>query len=206
MTVPATRLGWIRHGQTEWNRLGKIQGAVDIPLSGEGVSQAKRLALRLVNERRQQPWQGIVCSDLERAAKTAEIIAARMQIPVRLDARLRERSFGEAEGTTLDERISRWGEDWRARVPDQESDEQVLFRGLAFVRDHIDQHAGEAWLVVTHGSFLARMLHALCPGLDDSHLQNASLTILEHNNREWKALLHNCTNHLNFDSIETQSS
>ncbi len=200
MKAAATRIGWIRHGQTEWNRLGKIQGIMNIPLSEEGISQAERLADRLASER-QHRWQGIVCSDLDRAAKTAAIIADRLHIPVHADVRLRERSFGEAEGTTLDERIARWGDDWRRHVPDQETDEQMLGRGLSFVRDHIERHPGEAWLVVTHGSFLARMLHAMCRDLDDSHLLNVSLTIMERDGNGWKPLLHNCTKHLEDDAM-----
>lgn len=201
MTGTATRIGWIRHGQTEWNRLGKIQGIMDIPLSEEGIRQAELLAERLAGDRQYQ-WQSIVSSDLDRAAKTAAIIADRLRIPAYADRRLRERSFGEAEGTTLEERIARWGEDWRRLVPDQETDEQVLERGLAFVRDHTDRHPGEAWLVVTHGSFLARMLHAMCRDLDDSHLLNVSLTILERGGDGWKPLLHNCTKHLEDAAIE----
>ena len=201
MTGAATRIGWIRHGQTEWNRLGKIQGIMNIPLSAEGIRQAERLADRLAIERGHR-WQGIVSSDLDRAAKTAAIIADRLNIPMRTDPRLRERSFGEAEGTTLGERIARWGDDWRRRVPDQETDERMLDRGMAFVRDHVDRHRGEDWLVVTHGSFLARMLHAMCRELDDSHLQNVSLTITERDGELWKPLLHNCTKHLDDDAIE----
>lgn len=197
MTGKATRLGWIRHGITEWNSLGKIQGVTDIPLSPEGELQAEKLARRL--EREQGGWQGIACSDLSRAARTAEIIAQRLGIPVHRDSRLRERSFGAAEGTALPERLARWGEDWRRRVPDQESDEQVTARGLSFVKEWTERHAGEAWLIVTHGSFLARMLHALCRGLDDSHLQNVSLTIMENQGEEWTPLLHNCTAHLEED-------
>lgn len=200
MKAAATRIGWIRHGQTEWNRLGKIQGIMDIPLSEEGIRQAERLAERLASERQYQ-WQGIVSSDLDRAVKTATIVANRLRVPVIADRRLRERSFGEAEGTTLDERISRWGEDWRLHVPDQETDEQMLERGLAFVREHLERHPGEAWLVVTHGSFLARMLHAMCWNLDDSHLLNVSLTILEREGDRWKPLLHNCTKHLEGNAI-----
>jgi len=200
MTIPATRMGWIRHGLTEWNRLGKIQGVTNIPLSEEGARQAERLADRLAKEDARR-WQGIVCSDLDRAKKTAEIIADRLKIPLRADPRLRERSFGQAEGTTLEERIARWGEDWRRHVPDQETDKQIIERGLEFVRDHVDRHPGENWLIVTHGSFLARLLHVLCRDLDDAHLLNVSLTILERSGGDWKPLLHNCTKHLEFGSL-----
>ena len=190
----AVRIGWVRHGITEWNQRGLIQGVTDIPLSPEGLRQAGLLAERLHREK--DRWDGVYCSDLQRAERTAEILAARLGIPLVRDARLRERSFGEAEGTTLSERLERWGEDWRRLVPDQEIDDSVRERGLAFVRELAEKHRGEAWLVVTHGSFLARILQALCKGLDDSHLLNVSLTVLERQGDEWEPLLHNCTKHL----------
>jgi len=190
----AARIGWVRHGITEWNKRGIIQGVTDIPLSEEGLLQARLLADRLHSE--PQRWNGVYCSDLQRAVQTGEILAERLGIPLIRDSRLRERSFGEAEGTTLAERLEKWGEDWRKLVPDQESDDSVRERGFAFVRELAEKQAGEAWLVVTHGSFLARMLQALCQGLNDSHLLNMSLTVLERRQDEWQPLLHNCTKHL----------
>mgnify|MGYP001497765073 CR=1 FL=1 len=80
MTVSVMRIGWIRHGITEWNTLGKIQGTTDIPLSPEGVRQARRLADRLAGD--EVYWQGVVSSDLQRAAQTAKIVAHRLEIPV----------------------------------------------------------------------------------------------------------------------------
>lgn len=190
----ATTMGWIRHGLTDWNRLGKIQGVTDIPLNEVGLEQANLLAERLAESG--ERWDGVVSSDLARAAKTAELAAVRLGIPLVFDARLRERSFGEAEGTTERERLERWGPDWRERAAGVESDESIRGRGMAFVEQFAAAHPGERWLVVTHGSFLARMLMALCADLEDVHLLNASLTTLEYRNRLWSPLLHNCTRHL----------
>jgi len=196
------RIGWIRHGVTEWNRIGKIQGATDIPLSQEGEAQARLLAERLSRE--PFGWDGVVCSDLSRAARTGEIVAARLGLPILVDARLRERSFGEAEGTTADERLARWGADWHNTVPDQESDDSVRARGFDFVREWTERYPGQSWLVVTHGSFLARMLHAMCEGLPDRYLQNMSLTVLERRGGQWELLLYNCTNHLLDASVQAE--
>ena len=88
------------------------------------------LANRLATEAGQ--WNGIYCSDLQRAEQTAEILAERLGIPLIKDSRLRERSFGQAEGTTEAERLSRWGAEWRRLVPDQESDEVIKARGHQF--------------------------------------------------------------------------
>ncbi len=188
------RLGWVRHGVTSWNQAGKIQGTTDIPLSAEGEQQATLLADRLTRE--PAVWDGVVSSDLKRASKTAAILAERLQVPLLLDERLRERSFGSAEGTTEAERLARWGADWRSQVPDQETNEQVRTRGLAFVEAFSARHAGESWLAVTHGSFLAQMLQALRTGVDDRHIANLSLTILEREGSVWVPVLHNCTAHL----------
>ncbi|MFC5467751.1 histidine phosphatase family protein [Cohnella suwonensis] len=200
----ATRMGWIRHGITEWNRLGKIQGVTDIPLSEEGAEQARKLAERLSAEGGH--WDGIYCSDLKRARRTAEILAERLDIPLVTDARLRERSFGKAEGMTPEERLAEWGVDWRANVPDQESDEVIRARGHDFVDEFSRRHPGQSWLIVTHGSFLARMLQSLCDDLTDSHLHNMSLTILERQAEDlknnWKPHLHNCTLHLAAPSVK----
>ncbi|RED60426.1 histidine phosphatase family protein [Cohnella lupini] len=192
--MQATRIGWVRHGITEWNQIGKIQGVTDIPLSAEGEEQARLLADRLAREG--QAWNGIYSSDLQRAMKTAEILSDRLGLPVIKDARLRERSFGQAEGTTEAERMTRWGADWRRLVPDQENDESIKERGHRFVDEMLEKHPGEAWLVVSHGSFLGRMLQSLCADLTDSHLLNMSLTIIENEQAIWKPVLHNCTLHL----------
>jgi 2,3-bisphosphoglycerate-dependent phosphoglycerate mutase len=194
MTLDFLRLGWIRHGQTEWNRLGKIQGTTDVPLDAEGRRQAERLAERLAGD--VWRWHGVASSPLSRAAETARIIARRLSVPVVLDDRLRERSFGSAEGTTEAERHARWGTEWRTRVPDMERDEQIQARGLAFVEEWVRRHNGESWLVVTHGSFLARMVLTLCPRLEDPYIRNASLTVMEHRNGTWNTVLHNCTAHV----------
>ncbi|WP_373229697.1 histidine phosphatase family protein [Cohnella sp.] len=197
----ATKIGWVRHGITEWNQLGKIQGVTDIPLSSEGINQAHLLAERLAHEAKK--WNGIYCSDLQRASQTAEILAEALGIPLIKDARLRERSFGQAEGTTEAERQTKWGNNWRKLVPDQESDESVLVRGYDFINELSEKHQGEAWLVVTHGSFLARMLHSLCTQLDDFHLLNMSLTVIEKHQEGWKSLLHNCTLHLHTQAMKS---
>ncbi|MGG1313447.1 MULTISPECIES: histidine phosphatase family protein [Cohnella] len=191
------RLGWVRHGLTEWNKEGKIQGTTDIPLSSAGEMQAGRLADRLLREG--AVWNGVVSSDLQRAWRTGQILSERLGIPLLTDKRLRERSFGQAEGTTEAERLARWGTEWRRLVPDQESDERVRERGLEFVEQFCDRHPGESWLVVTHGSFLAQMLKALETGADETPIANVSLTILERRSNRWIPILQNCTAHLDGD-------
>ncbi len=87
-----------RHGETDWNQKGRIQGWTDIPLNQNGVAQAKKLAqsLRDVN------FDVIYSSPLLRALNTAEIVADNNQCDVVLVDGLRERKFGIFEGKILE--------------------------------------------------------------------------------------------------------
>ncbi len=81
-----TTIGFIRHGSTEWNRLGKLQGQLDTDLTEEGREQARLLGLRLAKE----TWDGIISSDLTRARETAQIVSDLSGIPfIRTDKRLK---------------------------------------------------------------------------------------------------------------------
>ena len=95
---------------TDWNTERKTQGQSDIPLNEEGRQQARALALRLGTEQ----WDLIFSSDLSRAKETADIVAGTLGLSVQTDHRLREMHKGETEGTTLEERINRWGNQWKA--------------------------------------------------------------------------------------------
>ncbi len=81
-----TRLLLVRHGETDWNADGRLQGQTDRPLSGFGREQARRLADELAAE----DFEAIYSSDLARARETAEIVGARVGLPDMLDRRLRE--------------------------------------------------------------------------------------------------------------------
>jgi probable phosphoglycerate mutase len=188
-----TIFGMIRHGSTEWNQLGKLQGQQNIPLSQEGNWQAEQLGKRLLNEK----WDFIISSDLERALETARTISDNAQIPLRaIDVRLRERSFGLLEGTTLDERLQNWGDNWQEADVGKESDDQVWARWLSMYEEAIQAYEGSRILVVTHGSFIGTVLKKL--GLDrpQDWLTNASLTEIHVTDGQWECSLYNCTTHL----------
>ncbi|CAH1218291.1 Adenosylcobalamin/alpha-ribazole phosphatase [Paenibacillus plantiphilus] len=189
------QIGLIRHGKTDWNALGKIQGQTDTPLNAEGIRQAQALAERLSRET--MKWDAVISSDLMRANETARIIAQTLQIPLLdSDARLRERYFGEIEGTTEAERLARWGPDWRRSNSGQETDEQVRSRALAFVNEIAARQPSERLLVVSHGSLLAQLMKGMCGELEDKPILNMSFSIMERDGESWKPLLHNCTLHL----------
>ncbi|SFS81102.1 Broad specificity phosphatase PhoE [Paenibacillus sp. BC26] len=189
------RIGLIRHGKTDWNGLGKIQGQTDIPLNSEGIRQAQALAYRLLHE--PMKWDAVVSSNLSRAVETARIVADTLGIPLLPgDARLRERFYGEIEGTTEPERQAKWGPNWKRCDCGQENDASVRERSLAFVEEAAAAVPARNLLVVTHGSLLAQLLQAMCADLTDKPIHNLSFSIMEREGAAWTPLLHNCTLHL----------
>ena len=91
------KLLFTRHGQTEWNVLGKVQGRADIGLNEKGKQQAEETRKTLENEK----IDLIICSPLLRAKQTAEIINKNRNIPIIYDDDIIERDFGEFEGIKL---------------------------------------------------------------------------------------------------------
>ncbi len=86
----------VRHGQTEWNVLKKMQGSADIELNEKGLAQANTTADML----KSSTFDIIFCSPLKRAKQTAEIINSKRGLNVVFDDRLKERNYGEFEGTS----------------------------------------------------------------------------------------------------------
>lgn len=158
MLDQATRLILIRHGETAWNRATRIQGHTDIPLSALGLAQAECLAEALADE----PLAAIYASDLSRARQTAEALARRRGMAVRLDAGLRERAFGRFEGLDWEQIVQRYPEDaerWRRREPGfavggGESLDDFSARCLAAVQRAAAAHPGQGIAVVAHGGVL----------------------------------------------------
>lgn len=89
----------VRHGETNWNVLGKMQGSVDNELNEIGVEQARKTMEKLKDEK----IDLIICSPLKRTIQTADIINERKNIPIIYDERIKERNGGEFEGKTIQE-------------------------------------------------------------------------------------------------------
>lgn len=148
----------VRHGQSEWNALGRWQGQADPPLSELGLLQAGHAAGRV------GAVDAVVASDLERARHTAEIVAELIGVgPVLVDEGFRERDAGEWQGLTKAE-IER---DWpgylaeRRRPPAFEPDadfRERLFAALQRVRDQVPH--GDV-LVVAHAGVVFQVEEAL---------------------------------------------
>jgi len=108
--MPAPTIYYLRHGETEWNALGRLQGALDIPLNARGRGQAEHaagvLADLFAREGRDKTALPYVSSPLGRARSTMELVRGRLDLPAAdyaLDDRLREIGYGVWEGLTLPE-------------------------------------------------------------------------------------------------------
>ena len=115
-----TRFIVVRHGETQWNVAGRIQGHGDSDLTETGRAQADAIASRLAAE----SFDAIVASDLGRAFDTAQAIARGCGLPIATDRRLRERSFGVGEGLTYEE-IDRQYPDIFSRVRSTDPDAPI---------------------------------------------------------------------------------
>jgi 2,3-bisphosphoglycerate-dependent phosphoglycerate mutase len=135
----------VRHGETDWNAVGRLQGHTDRSLSDYGRRQARQLAEELVGEE----LDAIYASDLARARETAEIAGERLGLPVVLDADLREKDWGTWEGLTAVERdrVEFVGESTEAH-------QQRMLRALSRIAE---RHPGGRVLVVTHGGSMRRV-------------------------------------------------
>ncbi|HRV91254.1 MAG TPA: histidine phosphatase family protein [Anaerolineae bacterium] len=147
----------IRHGESEGNLEGRIQGWQDFPLTNRGRRQAARLAERLAEE---NAIQEVITSPLARAATTAEIIGAVLGLPIRYDDRLKEYNFGPIEGLTKAEIKEQFPLVWAAwqlnefwePLPGEEGERTFEQRIRAAMTDIINSLAEEAAVaVVMHG-------------------------------------------------------
>ena len=99
-----THLCFVRHGETDWNIEGRIQGTIDNPLNEIGIIQAKRLGTYLKNN--EPRWDVIISSPLSRAMATACIIQIEIgDIPLHIEEGFMERQFGDAEGVIITKQL-----------------------------------------------------------------------------------------------------
>jgi broad specificity phosphatase PhoE len=199
------RVYLVRHGETLWNREARWQGHTDVPLSAEGVEQARLLAARLSRDQITAVWS----SDLARARHTAELIAEPHGLAVETTEKLRETMLGEWEGLTLEEIFARGDEEMWHRVkhdslahrpPGAERLEAVWDRILSVKQALRERYSEGVVVVVGHGGSLRALLcEALGAGvgcMGRFQLDNASLSAIDYEgHRVWVKLV-NDTSHL----------
>lgn len=152
----------IRHGQTEWNLIGKYQGSTDVPLSPLGVRQAE-LAARWFDT---VELDAIFSSPLSRAKVTAQKLADRKQMAIRLVPEFQEICFGKWEGLTYEEIESKWpgavekmyNEPDALHIEDGETFQEVEDRTMKGIQDIIRMGDNKTYAIVSHGAAIRTIL------------------------------------------------
>ncbi len=201
-----TRIYLVRHGQTQSNKEGRYTGHTDVPLTADGLAQARRLAERLKGL---EPFEAFYVSDLSRSVHTAEILAETLKPEsFNVTPKLRESNFGLWEGLTVEEikarypdLFARWREDpVSVRAPQGEPLRNLQTRAVEVVDQAIQKHPGKNILVVAHGgtnrAILSHYLGMSLKNFWKLRQENTSLNIVEfYQGRSFISLL-NDTSHL----------
>ena len=166
------RLIVVRHGRTEWNRVERFRGRADIDLDEVGMKQAEATADRIAE------WQisAIYSSPLRRALTTAEILARRFDLEVKLLPGIIDIDYGDWQGLSPEEAAAKdsalyakWLESPDAvKFPGGESLAEVRERAASAVDDLTMQHSKGTVALVSH-KVVCQILILSLLGLDNSH-------------------------------------
>ncbi len=194
----------VRHGETEWNVGGRIQGHTDIPLSKTGERQSQLLARRLSRFTIDAAYS----SDLQRCVGTAREILRERTAPLHTTPQLREYHKGVFEGLTVEETKSRHPEQYAASLvndldfapPGGESTRQISARIASFLAGVRRRHADDNILIVSHGGTLRAAFVALMELPLEANwrffLSNCSLSVVDVYPDNAVLRLYNDTSHL----------
>ena len=188
-----TTICLVRHGETDWNVKGIIQGQTNIPLNKVGEIQAIQCGRFLKNEN----YDVIISSPLKRAKKTAELINDSLNLSIIYNDNLKERYFGIAEGQ-VKKIISK--EFPNQIYPNQESRLALNKRVLTALNTIISTYLNQKVLIIAHGavinSILSSVSNHVC-GSQITSLKNGSFTVLNINEPIWSIESANQITHLN---------
>ncbi|MEY4390546.1 MAG: hypothetical protein RLZZ400_289 [Actinomycetota bacterium] len=181
-----TLIGLLRHGQTDWNIEGLLQGVSDIPLNQTGETQAARAAEIL----RREDWDIVLASPLSRAIATAKAFTNLHALPEPvIEPMLTERAFGAAEGWTYLQ--------WRAAhdnhevIEGAESIEALEARALRLLDSIAMNYAGKRVLAVSHGAMIRSLVRVVTNHelpREGDRFGNTSLTKLGNVGGEWRLI------------------
>ena len=184
-----TTIVLIRHGETEWNTLGKFQGATDIPLSANGKLQANELKKRFSTA---SNWDFIYSSPLKRAFETAQIIASSKSVQPMVCEDISEICFGPWEGLTIKDIKEKYPTEydlWRNDTVEGPicggdlSIKNASIRAKRGILDIVNNHTGQNGLVVAHGGIIKAALIGLfnwdMTMYNKMFLKNTSVSVLK---------------------------
>lgn len=200
----STHITLIRHGETDWNAEGRLQGHLQIPLNRRGRAQAEALAAHLQGTR----FGAVYSSDLLRALQTAWTIVRPSGQEVRADQRLREWDLGVLVGLSRAQAEREQPHAARIRcehlvnepIPGGESLRQRFERVTGVVGEIAARHQGECVLVVSHGGPLGDCYRrAVGKGIEERmwiDLRNATINQLRIDGSDWTVKSWARTEHL----------
>jgi probable phosphoglycerate mutase len=207
-----TKIYAVRHGETEWNKIGKQQGHLNSNLTETGKLQAKAMGDGLQNI----IFDAFYSSDLGRAIETSEIISEFIKKEFITDSRLRERNLGSLQGLTKNEFKDRYPDEWMKfnqndpeyELPDGESIHQRYERAINCIEDLALKNLNKTILLVTHGGILMSMMYkTLKLPLNQKRafsLYNGSINVFSISNvMEWNLEVWGDTNHLEKYGLKT---
>jgi len=187
MGVSKRRIFLIRHGETEFNRLGVFRGRYEVDLNDAGRRQAGEIAQALKGER----IEFLLSSPLVRATETAAIVASGLGIEYEVDEAFNNINLGSWQGVSKDRVMKDYPDLWRRwntepeemRVPDGETVEEVRERGFRRLEEIVKKDGGD-FGVVTHRSVLkglaASILNVPPPWFWKFYMDNAAYSVFEH--------------------------
>ena len=195
----------VRHGETEWNNLGRFQGQVDVTLNSNGLAQSLDIA------KASFAWNlsAIYASPLTRTIQIADEIGRHIGLPVTTDNRLMELSLGEMEGITGQEMRNNWAEvyaNWRTdpgytTLPGGESLSELQERGWKFFLEKENQHQNDSAILFVSHNFTIRCIISQLLGIPWSHfhmthLDLSSVSVIETDGSTRKLKRYNSTSHI----------
>lgn len=157
---------FFRHGQTDWNKVRRIQGHSNIPLNEQGKSEATELSDFV----KTLDLEIVYSSDLDRAFETAQIATHGLDLEIIKEARLREANFGDAEGRTIPEIVELFGNDlWEKFMkvdpnnmnigfPGGETRADSIKRMRSFIDEVRKENQYERVGISTHGGVVRNLL------------------------------------------------
>ncbi|MFC4356309.1 histidine phosphatase family protein [Chryseomicrobium palamuruense] len=182
----------VRHGETDWNAIGMLQGRTDIPLNETGFRQAEECSELLKTSQ----WDVIITSPLKRAKQTAEIINKKVIVPVVEMEDFLERDYGDAEGMTYEERNSKFPDNL---YPNQEERTALNKRVIEGIEKINQEYGDKKILLVAHGAVINAILAVFSNGKIGSgktNLINACISNIYLHKDKWRIKDFNQISHL----------
>ena len=178
------KLGFVRHGQTQWNLEGRLQGSSDIPLNDTGRAQAREA----VSVLEPGQWDAIVSSPLSRARETAQIIADGLGLELGPSYDLLiERDYAQGEGMVETEALALWPDKHGGGIEPLDS---VVERGLRAIEQIAADYPGMNVAVICHGTIIRYTLSHFA-GYKLDTIRNCSVAIIGNESGSWQLELVN---------------